>query len=109
MGALFSFFSAAYYVPKLYFGSAPATLSARTTANSKTVEKVALHDFIRLRVPSLYREYRPAWWLNRYDVLPLNNAKTLSDTLCPMCSVHLQTAYCVVGDFSRIDRVEYDR
>ncbi|TBU32393.1 AB-hydrolase YheT [Dichomitus squalens] len=88
MGALFSFLSAAYYIPKLYFGSTPATLSVRATANSKDVEKVALNDFIRLRVPSLYREYRPAWWLN---------------------SGHLQTAYCVVGDFTKIDKVEYDR
>ncbi|KAM5538983.1 hypothetical protein V8D89_007206 [Ganoderma adspersum] len=88
MGALFSFLSAAYYVPKLYLGSTPATLSVRASADSKSVEKISLSDFLTLRVPSLHRGYKPAWWLN---------------------SGHLQTAYCVVGDFSKIDKVEYDR
>ncbi|KAI0709091.1 AB-hydrolase YheT [Earliella scabrosa] len=88
MGALLSFLSATYYMPKLYFGPTPATVSARTAASSKAVERVTLREFIQLRCPSLFREFRPAWWLN---------------------SGHLQTAYCVLGDFSKIDKVEYDR
>ncbi|KAI1794276.1 Alpha/Beta hydrolase protein, partial [Ganoderma leucocontextum] len=82
MGALFSFLSAAYYVPKLYFGSTPATISVRTAANSKTAEKIPLNDFLQLRVPSLRQAFKPAWWLN---------------------SGHLQTAYCVLGDFSKVE------
>ncbi|TFK80926.1 AB-hydrolase YheT [Polyporus arcularius HHB13444] len=88
MGCLFSFFSAAYYIPKLFYGPTPATVSARTSAGSKAIERVSLREFLELRCPSLHKEYRPAWWLN---------------------NGHLQTAYCVLGDFSKIDRVEYDR
>ncbi|KAI0646954.1 AB-hydrolase YheT [Trametes meyenii] len=88
MGALFSVFSAAYYIPKLYFGSVPATFSVRGAESLKVTERVTLRDFVQLRCPSLLKEFRPAWWLH---------------------SGHLQTAYCVVGDFSKIDRVEYDR
>ncbi|KAI0361988.1 AB-hydrolase YheT [Trametes cingulata] len=88
MGAFLSLFSAAYYVPKLYFGSVPATVAARSSASSKAIERVTLRDFVQLRCPSLFKEFRPAWWLR---------------------SGHLQTAYCVVGDFSKIDKVEYDR
>ncbi|KAI0781038.1 AB-hydrolase YheT [Trametes elegans] len=88
MGLLMSILSAAYYLPKLYFGSVPATVSVRSTTNVKAVERVTLRDFIQLRCPSLFKEFRPAWWLR---------------------SGHLQTGYCVVGDFSKIDKVEYDR
>ncbi|KAI0374786.1 AB-hydrolase YheT [Pilatotrama ljubarskyi] len=88
MGAFFSLFSAAYYIPKLYFGSVPATVAARSSGSSKAVERVTLRDFIQLRCPSLFTQFRPAWWLR---------------------SGHMQTAYCVLGDFSRIDKVEYDR
>ncbi|KAI0748022.1 AB-hydrolase YheT [Daedaleopsis nitida] len=88
MGALLSFLSAAYYVPKLHFGPIPETVSVKTAASSKAVERITLRDYVQLRCPSLFQEFRPAWWLN---------------------SGHLQTAYCVLGDFSKIDKVEYDR
>ncbi|KAI9064335.1 AB-hydrolase YheT [Trametes sanguinea] len=88
MGLLLSVLSSAYYLPKLYFATAPATVAVRSAASSKAIEKVSLRDFVRFRCPSLLKEFRPAWWLR---------------------SGHLQTAYCVVGDFSKIDKVEYDR
>ncbi|KAI0637069.1 AB-hydrolase YheT [Trametes polyzona] len=88
MGVFFSLLSAAYYMPKLYFGFVPATVAARSAKSSKAIERITLRDFIQTRCPSLFQEFRPAWWLR---------------------SGHLQTAYCVVGDFSKIDKVEYDR
>ncbi|OSD01613.1 AB-hydrolase YheT [Trametes coccinea BRFM310] len=88
MGLLLSVLSSAYYLPKLYFATAPATVAVKNAASSKAIEKVSLRDFVRFRCPSLLKEFRPAWWLR---------------------SGHLQTAYCVVGDFSKIDKVEYDR
>ncbi|KAI0831202.1 AB-hydrolase YheT [Trametes gibbosa] len=88
MGAFFSLLSAAYYMPKLYFGSVPATIAVKGAASSRTVEHITLRDFVQLRCPSLFKEFRPAWWLR---------------------SGHLQTGYCVIGDFAKVDRVEYDR
>ena len=64
MGALFSFLSASYYVPKLYFGT-PETVFVRPAASTKAIEKVTLRDFVQSRCPSLFQEFRPAWWLNR--------------------------------------------
>ncbi|KAI8998729.1 AB-hydrolase YheT [Trametes punicea] len=88
MGAFLSLLSGAYYLPKLFFASVPATVTAKNESSSKTIKRESLRDFIRLRCPSLFKEFRPAWWLH---------------------NGHLQTAYCVIGDFSRIDKVEYDR
>ncbi|EIW60478.1 AB-hydrolase YheT [Trametes versicolor FP-101664 SS1] len=88
MGVFFSLLSAAYYMPKLHFGSVPATIATKSAASSKAIERITLRDFVQLRCPSLFEEFRPAWWLK---------------------SGHLQTGYCVLGDFSKIDKVEYDR
>ncbi|KAH9854129.1 AB-hydrolase YheT [Lenzites betulinus] len=88
MGAFFSLLSLAYDIPQLFFGSKPATVAVKAAANPQQVEHVSLRDFIQVRCPSLFKEFRPAWWLR---------------------SGHLQTGYCVMGDFSKVDRVEYDR
>ncbi|KAJ7709929.1 Alpha/Beta hydrolase protein [Mycena rosella] len=43
---------------------------------------------LRFRCPSLRAKFSPVWWLN---------------------NGHLQTLYCVLGDFSKTDRVQYNR
>ncbi|OBZ75228.1 Abhydrolase domain-containing protein [Grifola frondosa] len=88
MGVFLSFVTAAYYIPKLHYASSPATVSARSSPGSKDIQRVSLRALVEARCPSLFQNFRPAWWL---------------------FSGHLQTAYCVLGDFSRIDKVEYDR
>ncbi|KAI0082681.1 AB-hydrolase YheT [Panus rudis PR-1116 ss-1] len=88
MGSLLSFLTAAYYMPRLYFSPNSVKVALRRTFAAKEEQQITLHELVKARCPSLFREYRPAWWL---------------------ASGHLQTLYCVVGDFSNVDKVEYDR
>jgi len=66
----------------------PIYIPVRRRRNSREVERTSLRTFLESKCPSLFREYRSAWWL---------------------FNGHLQTAYAVVGDFSAIDKVVYDR
>lgn len=75
-------------VPKLFFPSTVASLTIRAGHKSKDVTKISLQDLVEKRCPSLHNTFTPAWWLP---------------------SGHLQTGYCVVGDFSQVDKVEYER
>ncbi|KIJ23614.1 hypothetical protein M422DRAFT_39537, partial [Sphaerobolus stellatus SS14] len=50
--------------------------------------ELSLKEFIESRCPSVLKEFIPQWWL---------------------FNGHLQTAYCVFGDFSKIDKVIYER
>ncbi|KIL69730.1 hypothetical protein M378DRAFT_156964 [Amanita muscaria Koide BX008] len=70
--------------------SAPKTVSltVRKRGSNKQTEQASLLDLLRTRCPSIFSDFKPAWWL-------LNG--------------HLQTLYCVLGDFSRIDHVTYRR
>jgi len=71
--------------PKTFFPSRPAHVQLRQPAASKTI---SLRTLLKLHCPSLSSDFRPAWWL---------------------FNGHLQTLYSVVGDFSAVDRVVYDR
>ncbi|KAF9268352.1 AB-hydrolase YheT [Marasmius fiardii PR-910] len=55
---------------------------------SQTGDKVSLKKFIDERCPSLFKRFAPPWYL---------------------FNGHLQTLYCVVGDFTKTDKVVYDR
>ncbi|KAI0736968.1 AB-hydrolase YheT [Fomitopsis betulina] len=93
MGALVSLLCAARssrVLPRLHFAPSPARVAVKPSVTSEADEqpKEGLDGFIAARCPSLHREFSPAWWL---------------------FNGHLQTAYAVIGDFSNIDRVEYDR
>ncbi|EMD38509.1 hypothetical protein CERSUDRAFT_113689 [Gelatoporia subvermispora B] len=89
MGSFLSFLTATYYLPKLYFADSQVYVRAKVSPNSeKDPVRLSLHEYIVNKCPSLLKPFRPAWWLY---------------------SGHLQTGYCVVGDFSQIDKVEYDR
>jgi len=77
-----------YYRPALYFADKGAVIEVKDTGGKTKTRQETLRDFIEQRCPSLLRDFRPVWWL---------------------VSGHLQTAYSVVGDFSKIDAVEYDR
>ncbi|KAF8341528.1 Alpha/Beta hydrolase protein [Cantharellus anzutake] len=54
----------------------------------KKVESMSIKTFLESRVPSLYKGYRPSWWLP---------------------SGHLQTFYVVSGDFTKTDQLLYER
>lgn len=74
-------------VPKAFWANTPAYFSTRTSPESE-VSRTSLRAFVESRVPSLLQQFHPAWWL------PVG---------------HLQTMYSVIGDFSKIDKVAYDR
>ncbi|KAI0941688.1 hypothetical protein AcW1_003506 [Taiwanofungus camphoratus] len=80
--------SETYFSPKLYCPRSPVSLAVKPLPGSKEIQRETLRKFIRTRCPSLFRQYRPAWWL---------------------FIGHFQTAYSSIGDFSKIDKVEYDR
>jgi hypothetical protein len=69
----------------------PLRQSHRALASpSSTDSETTVNRFVAESCPSLRSEagFKPAWWLN---------------------SGHLQTAYCVVGNFNNVDKVDYER
>jgi|SRR5712671_7986370 len=88
--------------PKTFFPSKPANVQLKQPAASKTI---SLRTLFKLHCSSLSSDFRPAWWLFKrvYDEL------FLACCVLTQHSGHLQTLYSVVGDFSTVDRVVYDR
>ncbi|KAF8478227.1 AB-hydrolase YheT [Gautieria morchelliformis] len=68
--------------PGIYVSSSPAYLQVKDSP------RISLKTFIESRCQSIFKEFKPAWWL---------------------FNGHLQTAYCVIGDFSTIDQIVYER
>ncbi|KAF8582691.1 AB-hydrolase YheT [Ramaria rubella] len=66
----------------LHLSPSPAHLQV-DSSNS-----VSLKSFIETRCPSVLTKFSPAWWL---------------------FNGHLQTGYCVAGDFSTVDKIVYER
>ncbi|KAG1890972.1 AB-hydrolase YheT [Suillus subluteus] len=85
MNSFFNWWSARYTTEVRY--PKESALVATKEQHSNTTS-VFLRDFVERRCPSLYSEFRPAWWLP---------------------NGHMQTLYCVLGDFSARDKVVYKR
>jgi hypothetical protein len=65
---------------------------------------LSIRQFIEKHCPAVLSGFKPSWWLPKYAIYqPHGN---VSD---PHSSGHAQTAYCVMGDFSHVDHVKYDR
>lgn len=62
--------------------------SAVVTIRDYTTRRVSLRELVEEKCPSLHAKFHPAWWLP---------------------NGHLQTLYCVLGDFSQRDKVVYKR
>ncbi|KAH7916065.1 AB-hydrolase YheT [Hygrophoropsis aurantiaca] len=60
----------------------------RAQEHNNQSSDISLRDFVTRRCPSLFSQFYPAWWLS---------------------NGHLQTLYCVLGDFSKRDAVVYKR
>ncbi|EKM55427.1 uncharacterized protein PHACADRAFT_256045 [Phanerochaete carnosa HHB-10118-sp] len=75
-------------VPQIYFGPTAATVALRKSTRPDDTEQVSLRELVERRCPSLHDAFRPAWWLP---------------------NGHLQTVYCTIGDFSQVDKVDYER
>ncbi|TDL27452.1 AB-hydrolase YheT [Rickenella mellea] len=87
MGLSFSSFTTSN-IPTLYQAPSPAYLSVHSQDDPNNTERTTMTAFLETHCPSLFKPFHPAWWLN---------------------SGHLQTAYCVFGDFTKVDKIVYDR
>ncbi|EJT96620.1 AB-hydrolase YheT [Dacryopinax primogenitus] len=111
MGAFFSLLSSLFAISgpaRLWVPTTPTEfdiLASSSTAANGTVpngadkekdiiegtertEKLSIAAFVKQAVPSLFEPFKPTWFL---------------------IGGHLQTAYCVVGDFTKVNQVHYTR
>jgi hypothetical protein len=75
----------------------PAIVKKRTGA------AVDLNRWVKENVPSLRGSFVPTWWLPKWVVDWPTRLLMLTR------SGHFQTMYSVVGNFSKIDKIEYKR
>lgn len=87
--------------PKTYFPSKPAYVPLRQPAAS---ENTSLRVLLETYCPSLFSPFCPSWWLFRRV-----HTQIFSGNVLTQCSGHLQTLYAIVGDFSSVDMLAYDR
>ncbi|KAH7338318.1 Alpha/Beta hydrolase protein [Rhizoctonia solani] len=59
-----------------------------TTGNASTARNLSVRALVETSCPSLMQDYKPTWWLP---------------------GGHLQTAFCVVADFTKVDEILYER
>ncbi|KDR81589.1 hypothetical protein GALMADRAFT_239633 [Galerina marginata CBS 339.88] len=90
MGAFFSIVRRSYADsdPIVHFATKPALLAVKKGDGGDEVEQVSIKVLLETRCKSLFIQFRPLWWL---------------------FNGHLQTMYCVMGDFSKNDRMWYNR
>ncbi|PPQ78077.1 hypothetical protein CVT25_015611 [Psilocybe cyanescens] len=90
MGTFFSFArsSSSNNQPVVHFDKKPAVLTVKKRDGSGDTEQVSIKVLLETRCKSLFSEFHPLWWLP---------------------NGHLQTIYCVFGDFSKSDRMWFHR
>ncbi|KAF5381000.1 hypothetical protein D9615_003933 [Tricholomella constricta] len=90
MGAFFSVASQGMpdRTPLIHFSPKPALVAVKKGKDSDETEQLSLRTLVESRCQSLFTEFHPLWWL---------------------FNGHLQTIYCVFGDFSKNDRMSYSR
>jgi hypothetical protein len=86
---------------KTSFSSRPAYIRLKQPAAS---ENTSLRALLESHCPSVLSPFRPAWWL-------FKRVDTFFSRLYVLMqhSGHLQTLYAVLGNFSDVDPVVYDR
>ncbi|KAJ8520423.1 hypothetical protein ONZ45_g2789 [Pleurotus djamor] len=85
MGSLFSRSRST----RTHFPSNPVYIQTTTTLESSGGPlRLSLRNLVESHCKSLFEEFTPAWWL---------------------FNGHLQTIYCVLGDFTKTDKVLYER
>ncbi|GLB34977.1 putative alpha/beta hydrolase fold [Lyophyllum shimeji] len=90
MGAFFSIASHGLpdRTPLIHFSPKPALVSVKKGKDSDETDEMSLRALVESRCQSLFTEFHPLWWL---------------------FNGHLQTIYCVLGDFSKNDPMWYHR
>ena len=70
-------------------GSIPdASAGSSRVDHVKTEELISVQTVLETRVPSLFKSFKPSWWLP---------------------NGHTQTGYVVAGDFTKVDQITYER
>ncbi|KAF7440481.1 hypothetical protein PC9H_000826 [Pleurotus ostreatus] len=82
MGVIFS-----SRATRIHFPDKPAYVSV-AAKDECTESRLSLRNLLETKCPSLFEPFVPSWWL---------------------FNGHLQTIYCVLGDFTKTDKVIYDR
>ncbi len=91
--------------PLIHFPPEPVLLPVRSSEDNK-VELVSLRKLLETRCKSLFQEFKELWWLSKcvlayYFLLSILTSNVFSG--------HLQTLYCVTGNFSKNDHMWYNR
>ncbi|KAG6911510.1 hypothetical protein DXG01_014584 [Tephrocybe rancida] len=74
--------------PLIHFSPKPAVFSVKKSKDSDETEQVSLRALVESRCQSLFTQFHPIWWL---------------------FNGHVQTIYCVLGNFSNRDEMWYNR
>lgn len=82
------------------------TIHCAPNASSITTRSgtLSIQQFINKHCPAVLSGFKPSWWLPKYAIYRLHG-----NVFDLQSSGHAQTAYCVMGDFSHVDHVKYDR
>ncbi|KAJ7155988.1 Alpha/Beta hydrolase protein [Mycena crocata] len=86
MGAIFSLAARRTKSTQLHFADKPAVVKIRQSDGSTATE--SLKTLAESKCSSLWSTFSPVWWL---------------------WEGNLQTIFCVLGDFSKTDRLQYNR
>lgn len=100
-----TFISSDRHIPRLAFAPQPAELPIKPGQENKRIMR--MDAFVSESCPSLYRPYNPPWWMRKY--VGWFFSERLHGKPRFSHSGHIQTAYCVMGDFTKVDKAAYHR
>ena len=97
--------------PTIHFSPKPVVIAVRRDRKEDSdVEYKSLRKLVESRCSSLFTEFRPLWYLFKYVFLHCRLCWQEIDFFFSFLgSGHLQTFYCVFGDFSKSDQMWYER
>jgi hypothetical protein len=72
MAALFSIASSQFprYKTTISFPSKPTALSVRKGKDEDDVETCSIRELVETRVSSVFKDFRPLWWLSKCVYFP---------------------------------------
>jgi hypothetical protein len=103
MGGLFS----RHYKPDIFHPTTSAEVTATKARGSNETFRTSVQKLIEERCPTLFSDFQPPWWLAKYVHIAPEKWKQNANPFG--LSGHLQTLYCVVGDFTKRDLITYSR
>lgn len=93
------------HIPRLAFAPMPAELPVKPDQAGRGT--LPMDAFVSRSCPSLYQPYIPPRWMRKCVTWLFPSSCMITHAFFD--SGHVQTAYCVAGDFTRVDKVVYHR